>query len=265
MKKVVQVRLREAGRIFYYNCEGFSLEPGNYVIVKDERGLDCGEVVSEPETVLEDNLREAPRKIIRLATHGDLNQIKKNANRMKDAFRVCLRKIEEKKLPMKLVQAEYSFDRSKLIFYFTAEGRIDFRELVKDLAAIFRTRIELRQIGVRDEAKLFGGFGSCGRRLCCTKFLKDFDPVTIQMAKEQNLPLNPEKISGICGRLMCCLGFEQRLYRDLSHGLPEVGRKIKLRGTTAKVVSRNPLKGTITIELEDNRQMEIEYSKVKKK
>jgi len=266
MKKIVQVRLREAGRIFFYNCENFKLAPGDYIIVKDDRGVDYGQVVSEPEELtVNRKFKEQPKRIIRLASAGDMDQIRKNVLRTKDAFKSCMAKISEKKMPMKLVKAEYSFDRSKLVFYFTAEGRIDFRDLVKELAAIFRTRIELRQIGVRDEAKLFGGFGCCGRNLCCAKFLKDFEPVTIQMAKEQNLPLNPEKISGICGRLMCCLGFEEKLYKNLSKGLPPVGKKIKLKDYAGKIVARNPIKGTIVVELEDNRQVEIDYFKERDK
>jgi cell fate regulator YaaT (PSP1 superfamily) len=203
--------------------------------------------------------KEPAKKIIRLAGDPDFKQIEENRLKAREAFGTCLKKIEEHKLDMKLVKAEYSFDRSKIVFYFTAEGRIDFRNLVKDLAKIFKARIELRQIGVRDEARFFGGFGPCGRELCCAKFLKDFEPVTIKMAKEEGLPLNPPKISGLCGRLMCCLSFEYENYKLLSKGLPREGEKIHTAQGKGKVVSVNVFKRTATVELEDGTQIEVSY------
>jgi cell fate regulator YaaT (PSP1 superfamily) len=199
------------------------------------------------------------KKIIRVAKDSDLKQIEDNRAKSREAFNTCLKKIEEHKLDMKLVRAEYSFDRTKIVFYFTASGRVDFRNLVKDLAKIFKARIELRQIGVRDEAKLFGGFGPCGRELCCAKFLKDFEPVTIKMAKEEGLPLNPPKISGLCGRLMCCLSFEYETYKILSRGLPREGERIHTPQGKGKVMSINVFKRSATVELEDGTQIEMSY------
>jgi len=197
---------------------------------------------------------------VRAATAADLKQVEENRAKAKEAYSTCVKKIAEHKLGMKLVQAEYSFDRSKIIFYFTADGRIDFRELVKELAKIFKARIEMRQIGVRDEAKLFGGFGSCGRELCCARFLKDFEPVTIKMAKEEGLPLNPPKISGLCGRLMCCLSFEYETYKILSKGLPREGEQVHTQQGKGKVLGVNVFKRSATVELEDGTQVKVSYA-----
>lgn len=257
MYEVVQVRLREGGKIQYYEIGELKPKIGEFVIVEADRGLDYGEVISEPEMVADIILEEPLRKILRNAAKTDLEQIKKNREKTKEAFATCQKKIQEHALKMKLIEAEYSFDRSKLIFYFTAEGRIDFRELVKDLARIFKARIELKQIGVRDEARLLGGFGPCGKELCCATFLKDFEPVTIRMAKEQNLPLNPAKISGVCGRLMCCLGYEHRLYVELLKGLPREGERIEVEGGAGKVVSVNALKRSVTVDVGEGRQVEV--------
>lgn len=222
MQEVVEVRLREAGRISYFLTDGMDLKPGDYCIVDVERGTDYGQVISDKEMFEGLSGDEPIKKILRKATSEDLSQIEKNRHDVSMAMTICRDKIQEHKLDMKLVDGEYSFDRSKLIFYFTAEGRIDFRDLVRDLAGIFRTRIELRQIGVRDEARLFGGFGPCGKQLCCTLFLKNFSTIAIRMAKEQNLPLNSSKISGVCGRLMCCLSYEYQSYKekDCRHQCP---------------------------------------------
>lgn len=214
MVRVVGVRFRRAGKIYYFDPDGFNLAVGDKVLVETVRGIEYGEVVVAPKEVPEEQVVNPLKPVIRRATAEDAEVVKANAAREKEAFSICQQKIREHGLPMKLVGAEYTFDRSKLIFYFTSEGRVDFRQLVRDLAAVFRTRIELRQIGVRDEAKLLGGLGCCGRELCCASFLGEFDPVSIRMAKEQNLSLNPGKISGICGRLMCCLRFENDLYGD---------------------------------------------------
>lgn len=212
MVQVVGVRFKDAGKIYYFTYGELQLVRGDKVIVETVRGLEFGEVVVGPKEVEESEMGESIRSVLRKATDKDFEQVARNREDERKAYEICLQKIEEHKLPMKLVDVEYNFDVSKIIFYFTADGRVDFRQLVKDLAAIFRTRIELRQIGVRDEAKMLGGIGCCGRILCCTSFLGDFDPVSIRMAKEQNLSLNPSKISGVCGRLMCCLRFESNCY-----------------------------------------------------
>ena len=261
MKEVVLVRLRESGPTLYYMVGGLSVNLTDYVIVEVDRGIDYARVVSEVQEFGEDKIEEPLKKIVRIANAGDLKQIQENIAKEKDAFGTCLKKITEHKLEMKLVEAEYSFDRSKIIFYFTAEGRIDFRELVKDLARIFKSRIELRQIGVRDEAKLFGGYGPCGRPLCCSKFLKNFEPVTIRMAKDQALPLNPPKLSGICGRLMCCLSYEYENYRELLKGLPKEGERINTPEGKGKVISVNALKRSVIVEIEKDKQIEIKYEK----
>lgn len=256
--EVVQVKLRDGGKIQYYETGELKPKIGELIIVEADRGIDYGEVISEAEKVGDVVLEEPLRKILRIATKSDSEQIKKNREKTKEAFATCQKKIQEHGLKMKLIEAEYSFDRSKLLFYFTAEGRVDFRELVKDLARIFKARIELKQIGVRDEARLLGGFGPCGKELCCATFLKDFEPVTIRMAKEQNLPLNPAKISGVCGRLMCCLGYEHKLYLELLKGLPREGAKIDVEGGSGKVVCVNALKRSVTVDVGEGRQVEVQ-------
>ena len=215
MYEVIQVRLRESGKITYFSPSGTKFRVGDHVIVEADRGLDYGQVLSETAVLLDSDVEEPLKKVIRKANPWDMHQIEKNKKKIREVMDTCSKKIRDRRLPMKLIDAEFSFDRSKIMFYFTAEGRVDFRDLVKDLANAFKTRIELKQIGVRDEAKILGGLGPCGRALCCATYLKDFEPVTIKMAKEQNLPLNPTKISGLCGRLMCCLGYEYKTYKDL--------------------------------------------------
>ncbi len=259
MCEVVQVRLREAGRIAYFSTGGLKFKPGDYIIVEADRGLEYGQICSEAEVILDDDVEQPLRSVVRIATAEDMKKIQKNRERANQAFDTCQKRILQRKLPMKLVEAEYSFDRSKVTFYFTAEGRVDFRDLVKDLARIFKARIEMRQIGVRDEAKLLGGFGPCGRTLCCARFLKDFEPVTIRMAKEQNLPLNPTKLSGLCGRLMCCLAYEYKLYKELSKGLPKEGDAIRLKEGVGKVTAVNVIKRSVVVELEGGREVEISY------
>jgi len=259
MEKLILVRLRDAGQAYFCSASNLEVKEGDYVIVEHDRGLDYGQIIAPKDAVSQAKPKEAPKKIVRLAKEADLKQIEENRLKSKEAFNTCLKKIEEHKLDMKLVQAEYSFDRTKIIFYFTANGRVDFRNLVKDLAKIFKARIELRQIGVRDEAKIFGGFGSCGRQLCCATFLKDFEPVTIKMAKEEGLPLNPPKISGLCGRLMCCLSFEYETYKVLSKGLPREGERITTPQGKGKVISINVFKRTATVELEDGNQVQMSY------
>lgn len=259
MDNAITVRLREYGQVFSCQPTDLNLKEGDYVIVEHDRGLDYAKIVPKHEIDDQEVAKEQIKKIVRLVNESDLKQICDNRCKAKEAFVSCEKKIGEHKLDMKLVQAEYSYDRTKIVFYFTSSGRVDFRELVKDLAKIFKARIELRQIGVRDEARLFGGFGSCGRELCCKKFLKDFEPVTIRMAKEEGLPLNPPKISGLCGRLMCCLSFEYETYKILSKGLPREGEKITTEKGKGKVIGVNVFKRTATVELEDNSVIEISF------
>jgi cell fate regulator YaaT (PSP1 superfamily) len=259
MYEVIQVRLRESGKITYFSTNGMKFKTGDIVIVEADRGLDYGQVLSDTEALLDADIGEPLKKVIRKANPWDLMQVEKNNKKIKEVMDTCSRKIQDRRLQMKLIDAEFSFDRSKIIFYFTAEGRVDFRDLVRDLANSFKTRIELKQIGVRDEAKMLGGLGPCGRALCCATYLKDFEPVTIKMAKEQNLPLNPTKISGLCGRLMCCLGYEYKTYKELMKGLPRVGEKMKTPKGEGKIVSVNALKRAVTVELEDGSQVEMPF------
>ena len=259
MEGLVLVRLRDSGQTHLYNPGALQVKEGDYVIVDHDRGVDYGMVIPKNKCCAAQEAKEQPKKIIRLARESDLKQIEDNRIKSKEAFATCTKKINEHKLDMKLVRAEYSFDRTKIIFYFTANGRIDFRDLVKDLAKIFRARIELRQIGVRDEARIFGGCGPCGRELCCTRFLKDFEPVTIKMAKDEGLPLNPPKISGLCGRLMCCLSFEYENYKILAKGLPREGERVTTPQGKGKVISVNVFKRSATVELEEGAIVQISY------
>jgi cell fate regulator YaaT (PSP1 superfamily) len=252
MHEIVNIRLRTVGEVKPFLTNGMKLKVEDEVIVEADRGLEYGQVTDPPREV-EDlkKLRTTVRKVIRKANPWDEKQIDKNRTKTRDLLSVCEKKISEHGLEMKLVNAEYSFDRSKIIFYFTSDNRVDFRDLVKDLASIFRVRIELRQIGVRDEARMLGGLGPCGRRLCCISFLKEFNPVTIKMAKVQNLPLNPSKISGLCGRLMCCLGYEHECYKACSKGMPRTGKVIKTGFGQGRVIGVNPLQRTVTVDLGD--------------
>ena len=262
MRRTVQVRQREFGKIALYELGDLNIQPGKYVIIEADRGLDYGLALSEEGLVPDEKkLKEPLRKIIRMADKADVNKIKENQDKVKEVMKACNTKKDQHKLNMKLVEGEFSFDCSKIIFYFTAEERVDFRELVKDLAKMFKARIELKQVGVRDEAKILGGFGPCGRELCCRRFLSDFEPVSIKQAKDQNLPLNPAKISGLCGRLMCCLSYEHAHYKKLSKGLPHVGQKVKTPGGPGKVVDINFLKRIVTVELEEGRQVKVDYNK----
>ena len=262
MIKVVEIKQREGGKTTHYISGDFSFSAGDYVIVESDRGLDYGEVLSGEEVILDKAIpQKALRKIIRIATSSDIEKIDRNRKTAKEAIKTCNKKIVERKLNMKLIDAELSFDCSKIIFYFSAEERVDFRDLVKDLAKIFKARIELKQVGVRDEAKMFGGFGQCGRELCCARFLKDFEPVTIKMAKDQNLPLNPTKISGVCGRLMCCLSYEHKCYKESAKGLPKISQRVKTKDGPGKIVDVNYLKRIAVAELEDGRHVKIDYNK----
>ena len=226
MATVIGVRFKKAGKVYYFDPSDVWPRPGDNVVVETARGVEFGEVVTGAREVADEQIVAPLKKVVRVATEEDVRRAEYNAKREEEAFRICLEKVAKHKLEMKLVSVEYTFDNSKIIFYFTANGRVDFRELVKDLASVFKMRIELRQIGVRDEAKMLGGLGSCGRPICCGTFLGDFQPVSIKMAKEQNLSLNPTKISGLCGRLMCCLKYEQDYYSQTHKKLPKVGKDI---------------------------------------
>ncbi len=265
MFEIIQIQLRTSGEIRYFISGGMKFDVGEKVIVEADRGLEYGTVVTALEKVTPiASHGKLLRKIIRKTNPWDEEQIAKNKAKTKDLMGVCEKKIAEHKLPMKLVDAEYSFDRSKIIFYFTSENRVDFRNLVKNLASIFRVRIELRQIGVRDEARLLGGLGSCGRELCCMAFLKNFEPVTIKMAKVQNLPFNPSKISGLCGRLMCCLGYEYKNYKEASKNLPKVGKEIKTPHGKGKVIALSPLKKSFTVDLGEGKIKEVSVEDIGK-
>ncbi|MFO7154278.1 MAG: stage 0 sporulation family protein [Caldicoprobacter oshimai] len=262
MQTVVGVRFKRAGKIYYFDPNDIELKPGDHVIVETARGIEYGEIVVPPKEVPEEDIVPPLKKVIRKATEEDELKVKENKEKESKAFEICLREIAKHKLPMKLVGVEYTFDNNKLIFYFTAEGRVDFRELVRDLAAIFRTRIELRQIGVRDEAKMIGGLGPCGRNMCCCTFLGDFQPVSIRMAKEQKLSLNPAKISGVCGRLMCCLKFEQDFYEDVLKRMPKVNKEVLTPDGKGIVVDINVLFEKVKVKLvqEDGTVAVKEYS-----
>jgi len=239
MKTVIGVRFRDGGKTYYFDPNGLEIREGDGVIVETARGTEFGDVVSAPQEIEEDKIVAPLKEVQRVASEHDREQRDKNRAKEKEAFEICLRKIAEHKLDMKLVDVEYSYNGAKVVFYFTADGRVDFRELVKDLASVFKTRIELRQIGVRDEAKMLGGLGSCGRPVCCKTFLADFTPVSIKMAKEQNLSLSPTKISGICGRLMCCLKYEQDCYESMRRQMPRVSREVTTPDGMGTVLENN--------------------------
>jgi len=263
MIKVVGVRFRRAGKIYYFDPLDFTIEVGNHIIVETARGIEYGTVMTAPKEVSEETVIQPLKPVIRIATEADERTEEKNKKKEKEAFSICLEKIAKHKLEMKLVEAEYTFDNNKLLFYFTADGRIDFRELVKDLAAVFRTRIELRQIGVRDETKILGGIGICGRALCCSSYLSEFAPVSIKMAKEQNLSLNPTKISGVCGRLMCCLKNEEETYEDLNSRLPNIGDSVTtIEGLKGEVQSVSVLRQIVKVIVDINDEKEIREYKV---
>ncbi|TLS35093.1 PSP1 domain-containing protein [Pseudalkalibacillus caeni] len=259
MYEVVGVRFKKAGKIYYFDPNGIDIPENDFVIVETARGIEYGKVVIGKKQVDENDVVLPLKKVIRLADEKDRLTVEDNKQAAIEAFDVCLKKIEEYKLEMKLVDVEYTFDRNKVIFYFTADGRVDFRELVKGLAAIFRTRIELRQIGVRDEAKMLGGIGPCGRMLCCSTWLGDFEPVSIKMAKDQNLSLNPAKISGLCGRLMCCLKYENDAYETGKKELPDIGQIIETGQGKGKVVGLNILERLIQVELQELQRV-VEYT-----
>lgn len=259
MYDVVGVRFKKAGKIYYFDPDGLAIEKDTFVIVETVRGVEYGRVVVAPKKVEENDVVLPLKKVLRIADQKDRLIVEENKLAAKEAYEVCSEKVNTHQLDMKLVDVEYTFDRNKVIFYFTADGRVDFRELVKDLAAIFRTRIELRQIGVRDEAKMLGGIGPCGRMLCCSTFLGDFDPVSIKMAKDQNLSLNPTKISGLCGRLMCCLKYENDEYEQAKAQLPDVGEWIQTPDGFGKVVGLNILERVLQVDVTEAGRI-LEYT-----
>ena len=265
MSKVVGVRFKKAGKIYYFNPGALPLKAGSAVIVETSRGQEFGEVVTAIKDVREEDLVLPLKNVVRSASEEDLQKVLENRGKEDEAYRIGQEKIAKHKLDMKLVDVEFSFDRSKIIFYFTADGRVDFRDLVKDMAAVFRTRIELRQIGVRDEAKMIGGLGTCGRELCCCTFLGDFEPVSIRMAKDQNLSLNPTKISGICGRLMCCLRYESNTYENAREDFPKIGYPVITPQGTGKVLNVNVVKKSVLVEMTDTgKHFEHPLQEVKK-
>lgn len=270
--KVVGIRFRKAGKIYFFDPGELNIKTGDHAIVETARGIEYGSVVTGPKEVADDEVIQPLKPIIRIATPEDDRTVLDNKEKEKEAFRICLEKIHKHALEMKLIDVEYTFDNNKILFYFTADGRIDFRELVKDLASVFRTRIELRQIGVRDETKILGGIGICGRSLCCNTYLTEFVPVSIKMAKEQNLSLNPTKISGVCGRLMCCLKNEEEAYEELNSKLPSVGDRVRtadgLRGEVQSLsVLKQLVKVVVTLENDEKevREYKVEELKFKPK
>ena len=272
MTRVIGVRFRTAGKIYFFSPGKYVIKKGDHVIVETARGVEYGTVVSEPKEIPDEEVVKPLKTVLRTSSTKDDEQEKENRKKEREAFKVCLEKIKKHNLEMKLIDAEYTFDNNKILFYFTADGRIDFRELVKDLAAVFKTRIELRQIGVRDETKIIGGYGICGRPLCCHSYLSDFVPVSIKMAKEQSLSLNPTKISGVCGRLMCCLKNEEDVYEELNRMMPGVGDICTANdGYEGEVSSVNILRQTIKILVDIDDEKEVpeykldEITNIKKK
>lgn len=268
MAKVIGVRFRNAGKVYYFAPGKLKIEQGDHVVVETARGVEYGYVVLGMKDVDDDKIVQPLKPVMRVATPEDDEKAVKNREKEKEAFKICLEKIRKHELEMKLIDAEYTFDNNKVLFYFTADGRIDFRELVKDLAAVFKTRIELRQIGVRDETKILGGIGICGRPLCCHSYLADFVPVSIKMAKEQNLSLNPTKISGVCGRLMCCLKNEQETYEELNSHLPNVGDYVTtsdgLKGEVQSLsVLRQLVKVVVNLENDEKEIREYKASELR--
>lgn len=251
MVDIIGVRFKDAGKVYYFSKNGIDVKPTQKVIVETTRGVECGEVVLSDKAVDEKSLSAPLKSIIRVATKSDIEKINQNRKKEVEAFKICEEKIKKHKLDMNLTNVECTFDNSKLLFYFTSDNRVDFRELVKDLACVFRTRIELRQIGVRDQAKMLGGLGICGRPFCCKNFLGDFQPVSIKMAKDQNLSLNPTKISGTCGRLMCCLKYEQNGYEDLIKETPRVGSFVETPDGKGNIIDVNLLSGKIRVKNSD--------------
>lgn len=251
MVEIVEIRFKKNGKLYYFDPAGLQLKPGVSIIVETARGIEIGEVATGNKKIEKEKIVSPLKPVIRIATEKELKQAEENKEKEKEAFKICVEKIEKHNLAMKLIDVEYTFDQSKILFYFTSDGRVDFRELVKDLASVFKTRIELRQIGVRDEAKIIGGLGICGRKLCCASHLGGFEPVSIKMAKEQNLSLNPTKISGTCSRLMCCLKYEQEAYEDLLKTTPPVGSYVETPDGRGNVSEVNLLRGILKVSFKN--------------
>ena len=263
MTKIVRGRFKAAGKVYYFDPADFDIKKGGYVIVETARGLEFGEVVDAPCEVKAESIVKPLKSVVRIATDEDVKIWQTNKEKEKSAFDICNAQIKKHGLDMKLVEVEYTFDGTKVLFYFTSDGRVDFRDLVKDLAAIFKVRIELRQIGVRDETKTIGSIGVCGRSLCCTQFLGEFEPVSIKMAKEQGLSLNPTKISGACGRLMCCLKYEQECYEELLAITPRVGAIVKTPDGKGEVESVNLLRGLVKVKIGNSKEKAFQENPVK--
>ena len=262
MSQIVGVRFKRAGRVYYFHAAGLGLRVNDYVVVQTAQGLEIGKVVISPEQVLVSELTEPLKPVLRKAEAEDLQQLEALKSKEKEALVKCQELVTQSGLPMKLLAAEWSLDGSRLTFFFSAEERVDFRALVRELTATFKTRVELRQVGARDEAKLIGGFGRCGRPLCCAAYLSNFESVSMKMVKEQNLPLNPAKISGLCGRLLCCLGYESAQYRLMKDKLPRVGQSVTTPVGQAKVIGSNPLKETVMVQLESQATLELPLSEI---
>jgi len=260
MGQLVQVKLGEYRSVIWVDANGVAIRRHDIVILEVERNLEFGRVISDPAKIFAGKTEEAVGKIIRLASDGDLRQVVNNEIKSVESLNSCKRQIAESKMDMQVVQAEYSFDATKILIFFTAEGRVDFRNLVKDLAKMLRVRIELKQIGVRDKAKIIGGYGVCGRDLCCSSYMKDFHPLSIKMAKDQGLPLNPQKISGVCGRVKCCMAYEYQVYREFSRSLPKIGAKVTTpEGEKGKVVAMDILKHYVTVDVGEGKMVKIDY------
>jgi len=262
MAEIVGVRFKRAGRVYYFAPAGIDLEVDDYVVVNTGRGLELGRVVIAPKQVLAEEVTKPLKSVVRKATDDDIQRAQEFEEKEREALVECAKLIAKLKLPMKLLSAEYNLDGTRLTFFFSAAGRVDFRELVRQLNSRFEVQVELRQVGPRDETKLMGGFGRCGRPLCCMSFLTEFAPVSIKMAKEQALPLNPMKISGTCGRLLCCLGYENEFYRAMKKKLPKEGQMVSTPSGAAKVVGSNPLKETVLVEVEGGARVELPLSEI---
>ncbi len=262
MGKMIQVQLGEYRPVYIYHLNDINCDRDDNVILEVERGSEFGKVVSNIDLPCKDDVDRVKGKILRKATEGDMKQIENNRTKAKEAMNICLRKINERKLDMNIVKAEYTFDSSKIIFSFIAEGRVDFRNLVKDLARVFRVRIELKQIGVRDKAKVVGGYGVCGRQLCCSSYMKGFHPLSIKMAKEQGLPLNPSRISGVCGRIKCCMAYEFTVYKEYSRSLPRLGERIETENGKGRVTDVNILKRLVSVDVGEGKIVKTIFAKV---
>lgn len=261
MAKLVEVQVGDFRPVALFDLHNVECDRGDYVVLEVERGSEFGKIVSDVKTGCKEQKEGSKGKVLRKATEGDIKQIENNRMKSVDALNTCVRKITDRKLDMQIVKGEYTFDSSKVIFFFTAEGRVDFRVLVKDLARIFRVRIELKQIGVRDKAKIVSGYGVCGRELCCSSYMKGFHPLSIKMAKAQALPLNPSRISGVCGRIKCCMAYEFSVYKEYSRSLPHVGEKINVEDGKGRVIDVNILKRLVSVDMGDGRVIKQSFSK----